>query len=304
MIGTTLTELRDRIESLSSDSGRYYLRCGRTGDRPVPAESLYFESRAAARTAGRATVQYRETLRRYDPQVPYYDVIVCENHTTELPETGCPFHTEHNWTLSDPVLDETTPRAERRTLVEFCHRVAAAVFETLSNDDHDAIETAVMDTYFDLAEQTTDPNELCLGLLEGMATELALHLDPDEQADILARAASRLPPTGTADDPVAATLASLRRCGLLEEYIQSPPTDHADGTRSTVIRLSGYALSAQDGHLPVLPVVLDLYRRDPVQKPSDLLVETVEEGWRLTVEFASAGTTGALVRAPIREAHS
>jgi hypothetical protein len=304
MIGTTLTELRDRIESLASDAGNYYLVCARTGDRPVPAEHLYFDGRRTARTAARATEQYRETLRRYDPQMPYYDVIVCEDHGTELPDRASPLRAEQSWTLSEPVLDDAGPPAERRTLVEFCHRVAAAVFETLSKAGYDEVETAVMDTYFALAERTGDPNELCLGLLEGMATELATRLDPTEQADILARAGARLPSTGSAEEPVAATFAWLRRCGLLEEYIQSPPTVHADGTRSIVVRLSGYALSPQDGHLPVLPVVLDLYRRDLVGEPSDLLVETVDEGWRLTVQFATVAKPGALVSAPIHEAGS
>ena len=40
MIGTTLTEIRDHIESLASDDGEYYLVCARYGDRPVPASDL------------------------------------------------------------------------------------------------------------------------------------------------------------------------------------------------------------------------------------------------------------------------
>lgn len=81
MMGETLGDIRQQIESLASDSGTYYLICGRTGERPVPASGLYFESRSAARAATRATKRYRAALRQYDPQVPYYDVIVCETPT-------------------------------------------------------------------------------------------------------------------------------------------------------------------------------------------------------------------------------
>jgi hypothetical protein len=74
--GTPLADVRGRIESLASPDGEFYLRCGRTGDRPVPAAGLRFETRAMARRAARATERYRAMLRRYDPRVPHYDVIV------------------------------------------------------------------------------------------------------------------------------------------------------------------------------------------------------------------------------------
>ncbi len=72
----TLTDIRDRIAALASADGRYYVACARTGDRPVPAASHRFPDRAAARAAARLTGRYRATLRRYDPQVPLYDLIV------------------------------------------------------------------------------------------------------------------------------------------------------------------------------------------------------------------------------------
>ncbi|MFC7194060.1 hypothetical protein ACFQL4_04340 [Halosimplex aquaticum] len=37
MIGTTLTDIRERIEALATEDGSYYVVCGRTGERPVPA---------------------------------------------------------------------------------------------------------------------------------------------------------------------------------------------------------------------------------------------------------------------------
>lgn len=66
------------IEGLATADGRYYLAYGRTGDRPVPAAGNRFPDRATARAVARATEQYRSALRRYDPQVPYYNLIVCE----------------------------------------------------------------------------------------------------------------------------------------------------------------------------------------------------------------------------------
>lgn len=76
MTGTPLADGHERIELLASAEGEYYLACGRTGDRPVPATGLRFETRATARRAARQTERYRAVLRRYDPRVPYYDVIV------------------------------------------------------------------------------------------------------------------------------------------------------------------------------------------------------------------------------------
>ncbi len=77
----TLVDIRDRIRELASESGEFALVCARYGDRPVPAAELRFDSRAVARAAARETERYRATLRRYDPQLPYYDVIVCQEST-------------------------------------------------------------------------------------------------------------------------------------------------------------------------------------------------------------------------------
>jgi hypothetical protein len=38
MVGRTLREIRGELESLADDGGRYYVRCGRTGERPVPVD--------------------------------------------------------------------------------------------------------------------------------------------------------------------------------------------------------------------------------------------------------------------------
>ncbi|MFW6435886.1 MAG: DUF7551 domain-containing protein [Halovenus sp.] len=301
MIGTTLTDIRDHIEELASEDGQYYIVCGRTRDRPVPADGLSFESRTVARAALRATEQYRAALRRYDPRVPYYDLIVCERAGPGAKRLA---HREgDDWELTDPVV--TTSAPDRRTLVEFCHRVAAAVFEALSAGGYSTVESAVMDAYFELAETIAEPDELCLRLLESTATELGRHLAPREQASLLASAGSRLPPADAADRPVKESCDELQRSGLVGSYSYSPVSyDRERRERLVVVDLLDYALSERDGRLPVLPFVLDLYRRDLDRTPSELLVEADGEDWRLTIEFSDSTAPAGLVWPQVRSPHS
>jgi hypothetical protein len=302
MVGTTLAEIREHVEALASPDGTYYLVCGRTGDRPVPATRLRFTSRPTARTAARATERYRAALRRYDPQLPNYDLIVCQAAESLPSPNGADDHAreEDRWTLSEPVVNGSASEPERRCLVEFCHRVAAAVFETLVDAGYESVETAVMDAYFDHAETVADPDDLCLRLLESMASVLQTELPPAEQADVLARAATRLPRAEADDDPVATTFTRLQQLGLVESYARSPwSVDLDDGTRSVVVRLDEYALSPRDGRLPVLPVVLDLYRRRSEWPPSALAVTDIGDGWRITLEFAREPDPDGLVNASI-----
>jgi hypothetical protein len=178
--------------------------------------------------------------------------------------------------------------------------VAAVVFETLSADGYDAVETAVVDAYFDLAETVPDPDDLCLCLLESMATELHERLRPAEQADLLASAATRLPPREATDSPVSTTLSLLEDRGLLGGYTRSPRSIRlAEGTRSVVVRLSEYALAPRDGRLPVLPIVLEVYRRRPDRRPSSLRVVDADDGWRITIVTATDVEPSGLASAPI-----
>lgn len=78
MVGPTLVDIRDHVEALASDGGRYYVVCGRTGDRPIPAAGKRFPTRSRAQAAARATAQYRAELRRHDPALLAYDLIVCQ----------------------------------------------------------------------------------------------------------------------------------------------------------------------------------------------------------------------------------
>lgn len=83
MVDTPLTDIRSDIESLSSESGEYYLVCARTGEQPVPAAGRRFASREQARAGARAVERYRAALRRYDSRVPCHDIIVCQEHVIE-----------------------------------------------------------------------------------------------------------------------------------------------------------------------------------------------------------------------------
>lgn len=301
MVGMTLAEIRTHIETLASSDGEYYIVCGRTGDRPVPAAGERFVDRATARNAARATEQYRSALRRYDPQVPYYDLIVCQDTGLITDSTQRSRQDDHQKTLSDPVLDRRSTTVERQGRVEFCHRVAGAVFETLSEGGYDAIERAVMDAYFELAETVDDPDEFCLCLLESMATELDTRLDPAEQRDVLSGAAERLPTPRAAEKPIEATFTRLQDRGVLGSYTRSPWSIALDdGTRSVVVQLSEYALSPQNGRLPILPVVLDLYRWPLDRSPSAVHVADAGESWRIRLVLASESEPEGLASARIQ----
>lgn len=301
MVGVTLVEIREHIESLASGEGEFYVVCGRTGDRPVPAADKRFDGRETAEDAARATERYRAALRRYDPQLPHYDLIVCQAAGSAHPSRSRSWpRAEASQPRAAPAPAERPLEPERRTLVEFCHRVAAAVFETLSQNGCGAVESTVVDAYVDLAESVADPDELCLCLLESMATELNAELSPTDQAAVLSEAATRLGPTETGSNPLTETLAFLEHRGLIGGYARSPWSIDLDGeSRSTVIELSEYALSPRDGRLPVLPVVLDLYRRRPDSAPSSLCAVGVEGGWRVTLGIDPDAQPTGLSSAPI-----
>src|SRR6056297_2290493 len=240
VVGTTLVDLRQYIESLASDAWDFSLVCCRTGERPVPAVGHRFESRAIARRAARATDCYRAALRRYDPRLPYYDIVVCQE---PLVNSSHPAHSDtlttettedaERWSLSEPVVNRPRSAIEHRALAEFCHRVAGSVFEELSDGGFDSVETAVMDEYVRLAETVADPDELCLRLVETIATELDERLSPAETQAVLAGAATRVSNPEATDDPLWTTFDSLRECGLFGRYVRSlGATDPTNGTRS------------------------------------------------------------------------
>ena len=273
MVGTALVEIRDHIESLASDDGEYYLVCARYGDRPVPASDLRFNTRATARAAAQATTQYRQALRRYDPQVPYYDIVVCQAvgvqaRCARIEQQRCDSPSTYPAVLAEPVVNRSPSVA--RELVEFCHRVAAAVFETLSECGYGAVESAIMDAYFAHAEELADPDGLCIRLLESMAVELADRFDPSEQVAFLSAAAERLehgpgdetgsPTRSSREQSVGESLSALRNAGLYRRVGQLINTEASEQSTDLVIEVSGYALRPSDGRLSVLPIALTVHR--------------------------------------------
>ena len=306
MIGTTLTDIRQHIETLATDDGEFYLVCACDGDIPVPASGLRFPDRPTASAAARATEQYRSALRRYDPAVPVYDIVVCQDAGTTRPTA----HQDHPTARQDhspaataglvdspfePATGGST--ASRSDLVECCHRVAGAVFETLSANGHTAVESAVMDAYFELAERLSTPDGLCLCLLESMASEIDERLTPAEQSRLLRAAAARLPSQGSTSHPIYGSLVLLEANGLLEGYRYVP-----DDTAPAVVHLSAYALAPQHGRLPVLPLAVECYRHQPGFSPASITAVDAEDGWELTIEQTADTDPSGLVSAPIVEA--
>ncbi|ELY71974.1 hypothetical protein C490_04402 [Natronobacterium gregoryi SP2] len=305
-------DIRKYITSLSSDSGRYYLVCARTGDRPVPTRGLSFESRSTARAAARATEQYRTTLRRYDPRLPSYDVVVCER-SRERPadgeSTGSP---RLSSTLSTPVevgagrnRMRSAEHSPDDSLIDFCHTVAAAVFETIAESSHDDLEKTIMDTYVDLAERIEQTNELCLCLLESMAAELATTLTPDEQRRLLSTTVQRLPPAPSAADPIASTLSRLQTVSLLEGYaIRSRSGELETGVRAWTVSIDGYAFDGatkgENRPIVTLPLTLELFRQYPTRQLTISDVERPESDpatCRVRITTESVERSPSLVQA-------
>jgi len=280
MIGTTLSDIRTHIESLASPQGAYYLVCGRTGDRPVPADGLAFDCRPTARAAATATEQYRRALRRYDPRLPCYDIIVCQRaeavRSTE--DTECPLSAEGS-------------------TVDFCHTVAGVVFETIADSPHANLQNAIMDRYLSLAETIGHPDELCLRLIEAIATELDARLSPAEQAEVLRTAAGRLStPTATPTAaPLEAALDSLQSVSMLGGYAVDCQSVRCASTRWE-LTLDDYPLGSTD-RVVTLPLVVECFRR---LSSVDLRISGVERtaaapsSWRLTLTATAGGSSGPL----------
>lgn len=297
MVGTTLREIRTAIEQHASDDGDYYIVCARTGDRPVPVADKRFPTRAAAIEAAEATEQYRATLRRYDPQVPVYDPIVCQASEERSAQPQEP--------PSSDTLENRSPVSDRsQPLIGFCHDVSGAVFEALSQRGHAAVERAIMETYLDAAESVPDRNALCLELLERTATELEHRLAADERVSVLQTAAAKLSPVQPAVDPVEACLEHLRSISFVSDY--GVARRSADATRGTdtawVVFLRGYAIDGSDRLFPTLPIGVELLRRTATAKPSVSLgvsdATALGDGdWRLVLTTDAAANGLVCTRA-------
>jgi len=297
MVGTTLREIRRSIERLASDDGEYNVVCARSGEQPVPVAGRRFATRPDAADAARATEQYRAALRRYDPQLPFYDPIVQQTRADIEGQT------------SDTPGHATTARERRRSadqthagttdgpLIGFCHDVSGAVFEALSSRDHERVERAIMDTYLAAAEATTDRNALCLVLLETIAAELDRHLAATERTRLLRAAAANLSPVDPADDPVATTLAYLDSLSLIGAY--GVTRESAAGTSESfwTVTLREYAIDSGERRFPTLPIRIDILRRTAPSTASLGVHEVTALGdgdWQFVVT-TDERTSGGLV---------
>ncbi|WP_408959943.1 hypothetical protein [Natrinema sp. 74] len=263
MVGTTLREIRDHIERLASDDGAFYVVGARSGERPVPVAGHRFATRTGAAEAARATEQYRAALRRYDPQVPFYDPIVCQEPPASTADDAVATETDSSdrpHANDEPFgRVDTENRRIESPLIEFCHDVSGAIFEALSSRGHEAAERGIMDTYLAAAEAPTDRDTFCLVMLETMASELERHLDTAERTQILKAAAATLPPVDAATDPVKASLAHLDSLSLMSEYGVCRESDGAGD--SWTVSLRGYAIECDERRFPTLPIGIDLLRR-------------------------------------------
>jgi len=304
MVGSTLVELRERIEALAADGGRYVLVCARTGEGPVPADGLGFPTREQAAEAAVAVERYRAALRRYDPRLPYYDVVVHERYRDDgvraISHPCADGARDDDWSLTEPVLAGRRAEPAVRNRVAFCHDVAAATFEALSAADHRGVESAIMEEYFALAESRSDPDDLCLCLLECMAAEMATGLAPGEEIAVLADAAARLGPVAAEGDPIDGAFTRLASLGLLGAFRVSPWSLTAEGTRAVDVAVEEYALAARDERLPVLPVVLDLYRHR-LDSLASVRASAAESGWRIRIELGPERGGQSVACPPIGE---
>ncbi|MFC7098551.1 DUF7551 domain-containing protein [Halobaculum marinum] len=310
MIGTTLGDLRRHIDSLADPTGAYRICCGRTGERPVPVAGLAFTDRETARAAIRCGEQYRAALRRYDPQVPVYDLVAVECPDGSLPTTPfsqarVPAGATGTTMPEDAAGDGSSASTDRSHLpdsaIDLCHTVAGAVFEAIADSPYATLQDAIMDEYLAAAERVDEPDELCLQLLDSIAVELDTRLDDDETARLLRAAGRRLsarePPAQR--DPVTAILDRLQSAGMLGSYAVSTPRVDLDQTAGRWrVEVDGYALADhEDDRLVTLPVSVALFGRASVRSAAITNVtRPTSERWRLTAATNPSGGPSGLTR--------
>lgn len=281
MVGRTLNDIRRRIDDLADETGSYGVFCGRTGEQFVPITGRRFRDRESATEAAVFAAQYRSALREYDPQFPYYDPIVCEGPAhARVPERDP--DSRSSTTSSIPTGDSRRSVDGRNThhietdrrppndssLIEYCHDVAATVFEQLSERGHDRVETALMNAYLERVETVADRDRFCVELLRTMAFELDGRLSAAEQARVLDAAAQRLPSTNEDArddrDPLEATLSALRSHSVIDSFtVDRRSPDGDTGRQSWTVTLTGYAFGTDSSRVPTLPIAIDLSSRSP-----------------------------------------
>jgi len=232
MVGSDLATIRRRLEGLATTDGTFVVACARTGEQPFPVGGLRFPDRETAADALSLASAYRETLARYDPWTPRYDLVV-------------------HGTPSAPPAD----RDDAPDRSDVCHDVVGAVFEALSAAGRESAERAVLDDYLEAAEATTDVDDLSVVLLASTADALDAHLDPGERASVLRDAAGRVDVVG-ADTTPGGALGTVAAAGLADTVTRT-----TDGWR--------FAAAATGARGPVtLPVAVALLATESVRAPA------------------------------------
>ncbi|WP_324757816.1 DUF7551 domain-containing protein [Haloarcula sp. GH36] len=268
MVGHTLLDIRTRLEELSVAVGPYRVVSAKTGHSPIPVSGLQFPTRATAAEAASVATAYRTALRRYDPAVHVQDLIVC-----------------------DQGLSPTEEQFPAEDLPEYCHSVTAALLEILSRRDG-RVQRSVMDRYLDAAENTPDRDRLSLLLIESLAEAIDAHYTARQQYDLLRATADRLPRSPGTETPLRDTLSVLRSTDILRSFELNPVPD--DGHRVT---LHGYRVDDRDGDCIVLPVAVELLRRQS-PPPQFGHVARTRDGWTVHLRSGAETPEGPLAVVP------
>jgi len=80
----TVRAARETVADLASDDGAFVVAGRASGVRPAPVSAVAFDSYEAAERARDAAARYRAALRDVDPELPTYDLVVCERETGDL----------------------------------------------------------------------------------------------------------------------------------------------------------------------------------------------------------------------------
>ncbi|KTG14804.1 DUF7551 domain-containing protein [Haloferax profundi] len=289
MVGGTLRDIRAEIRSLSCPDGDFEVLCGRSGTAPAAVSGLSFPNRHAAGEAAELASEYRSVLRRYDPAAPYYDPLVQES-SSQIP----------------PLAVDAGDRQTRFT--SFCHDVAGAMFESLSESGHREVESAAMETYLTLAEVVDGEDDYCLTMVWSLMSEMDVRLSADEQTAVVEQAASLFASERT-PNPVGATLRNLESVGFLDGYTVRPlasdenEADTADAeARRWELTFGDYALAERTGRIPTLPLAVDLLKRTPARCVAFIDGEALSDArWRLRLQISPATPSDGLVSVDVAE---
>ncbi|MDX1745856.1 MAG: hypothetical protein R3324_07965, partial [Halobacteriales archaeon] len=270
-IGSRLGQLSARIGELTSQSGLFYVVCARTSVRPAPVAAQRFGTRRLAEEAAVCATNYRAVLRELDQSLPVYDLVANEATTGAHWLDTTPEHAQS--VQSSRREWEPVPDSDYDARIDFCHALAGVVFEALSTAGYRGVDRECRATM----DRVAGADERCLTLLAALDAQLD-DLAANARATVLRTAAGRLARSSAYGDPIEATLERLQSVDLLETYEIGRRGPEATGTtRSVEATLTGYALGANDGTAPRLPITVDLLRRRPDLPISSLRMTRLDD---------------------------